>query len=178
MGNDNWYILFVVAGREEAIAKEIERRFRKENFKPFVPLRDTIRKEHGVTKHIKEKMFPGYLFIEAAMKQDEFLEATQNFVSATYGAIRVLTYGDGSAALRNEDKHFIHYLIGNERCMQMSTAIKEGSKITVLYGPLKGIESTIKKVNSHKRTAWIEVEFLGAMRQVAVGLEFIRGVNE
>lgn len=68
-------------------------------------------------------------------------------------------------------------LCNDDHCIESSSGIKEGSKIIITDGPLKGFESAIKKVNRHKRQALIELEFMGSMRMVSVALEVLEKVN-
>jgi transcriptional antiterminator NusG len=48
-----------------------------------------------------------------------------------------------------------------------------GDKIHITDGPLKGRESIVRKVNRHKRLAWIEIKFMGEARLVSVALEIV-----
>ena len=52
-----------------------------------------------------------------------------------------------------------------------SSGIKVDRNIYIQEGPLKGKESNLKKVDRHKRRAYIELYFMGMTRQVIVGLE-------
>ena len=48
--------------------------------------------------------------------------------------------------------------------------IKHGIPI-VTSGPLQGKEYLIRKIDRHKRTAWLEIPFDGQKQQITVGLE-------
>lgn len=52
-----------------------------------------------------------------------------------------------------------------------------GDRIQILDGSLKGLESIVRKVNRHKRQAWIEIEFMGDIRLVSVALEIVEKVS-
>lgn len=39
-----------------------------------------------------------------------------------------------------------------------------------------GLESIIRKINRHKRQAIIELDFMGAVRQISVALEILEKV--
>ena len=41
-------------------------------------------------------------------------------------------------------------------------------------GPLKNHESLIRKINRHKRKAWLEMSMFGQSQLVEVGLEIIK----
>ena len=60
----------------------------------------------------------------------------------------------------------------------MSEGIIVGDKVTILSGPLKGMESTIQKIDRHKRKAWLNLEMFGRMQLVEVGVEIVKKVSE
>jgi transcriptional antiterminator NusG len=55
----------------------------------------------------------------------------------------------------------------------MSKGIIEGDHIIVESGPLKGYEGFIKKIDRHKRIAFIDVELFNTVTTVKVGLEIV-----
>lgn len=58
----------------------------------------------------------------------------------------------------------------------MSKGIIEGERTIVLSGPLKGKEGYIKKIDRHKRKAWLEVELFGRIQNIQLGLEIVSKV--
>jgi len=50
--------------------------------------------------------------------------------------------------------------------------VRTGSE-RITSGPLVGMESRIKKINRHKREALVEMEVMGAVREVRVMLEVV-----
>lgn len=49
----------------------------------------------------------------------------------------------------------------------------EGNEIKIISGPLKDMEGMVKKINLHKRTAEVEVEFMGRKTAVYLGIELL-----
>jgi transcriptional antiterminator NusG len=163
-----------MSGREESVVRDFEKRFKEHNFKAFIPTREVIFRKNGRNQKEKEPMFPGYVFVETVMSGKEFLEKTTSFVRVSDGIMRVLRYGGtDDIAIRKEEMRILQYLLGDKRCVETSTGFKEGDKIIITAGVLKGHESIIKRVNAHKREATIEIEFMGGMRLSTVGLEII-----
>ena len=61
-----------------------------------------------------------------------------------------------------------------DRVTRLSTVkIKEGMKIQILDGPLKGNESIIKKVNLHKKTVTINLPIAGRENLIDVGIDIV-----
>jgi transcriptional antiterminator NusG len=59
----------------------------------------------------------------------------------------------------------------------MSKGIIEGDQIIVERGPLKGYEGFIKKIDRHKRIAFIDIELFNTITTIKVGLEIVSKVS-
>ena len=55
----------------------------------------------------------------------------------------------------------------------MSQGYIVGDKVNIISGPLVGYEGKIKKIDRHKRIAYIEVSLFDQVVVVQVGLEII-----
>jgi transcriptional antiterminator NusG len=47
----------------------------------------------------------------------------------------------------------------------------ENSQVIILSGPLEGMEGYIKKIDRHKRKAYLEIPMFGGVQTVEMGLE-------
>lgn len=47
----------------------------------------------------------------------------------------------------------------------------------LLSGPLMGLEGAIRKIDRHKRKAWLEMEMFGRRQQIEIGLEIIKKIE-
>ena len=65
---------------------------------------------------------------------------------------------------------------GEERILKMSEGYLVGSELVVTDGHLKDYQGKVMKIDRHKRTAVLELEFLGRKMKVTVGLEVVRKV--
>ena len=63
-----------------------------------------------------------------------------------------------------------------EQLVAMSTGIIENDQVRILTGPLQGMEGYIRKINRHKRKAWVSIEMFGRSVDMEVGLEIIKKV--
>lgn len=78
--------------------------------------------------------------------------------------------------LSEEEVCFIRQLTGDSDTVKMSEGIIEHDKVKVLCGPLVGLESTICKIDRHKRKAWSNTEIFGRQQLIEVGLEVIKKI--
>ena len=67
---------------------------------------------------------------------------------------------------------------GPKQIVGMSEGVIEGSQIIISSGPLQGLEGYIKKIDRHKRKAWVELPMFGRLQKVEVGLEIVRKTLE
>lgn len=173
-----WYVLFVKTGREEKIELCLKEQLNTEVFMPFVPILEVLVKISGKVRKEFKPLFPGYVFIESEVSSLEFLTNIRCIFSLSQDIIRVLNYGEPShTAMKECERGFLLELCNEEHCVESSFGIKEGNQIHITDGPLKGQESIVKKVNRHKRKAWIEMIFMGEMRLVCVSLEVMEKVG-
>lgn len=83
---------------------------------------------------------------------------------------------DGAIPLYQEEVEFLQRYTGEERILKMSEGYLVGSELVVTDGPLKDYQGKVMKIDRHKRTAVLELEFLGRKTKVTVGLEVVRKV--
>lgn len=123
----------------------------------------------------KRPLFPGYVFVETNMPQNEFKAAASVILQDSSDIIRLLQNGKGgSIALQDDERQRLEYLFKGKRCLEHSVGYIEGDKIIITGGPLIGLEGSIKKINRHNRTATIEVQMFGQVQFVNVALEIFR----
>ena len=76
--------------------------------------------------------------------------------------------------LDDRDIAFINAFTSPEnRTVRMSTGVVEGDDVIILNGPLMGRAGWIKKIDRHKRLAYLEVEMPGRTTTVKLGLEIV-----
>jgi transcriptional antiterminator NusG len=87
----------------------------------------------------------------------------------------LLHYGDNKkdVAVREEERSYWERLFDADFCVVGSVGFIEGDTIQITSGSLIGLEGQIKKINRHKREAIVEMEIVGARREVTLMLEII-----
>lgn len=69
--------------------------------------------------------------------------------------------------------HFLLTFGKDDQIVEMSEGIIENDQIIITRGPLKGHEGLIKKIDRHKRRAYLELEMFGRKIETQVGLEVV-----
>ena len=164
-----WYAIQVKTGREEKVKQLLEGIVPQNLFDEcLVIYYETKIKRNQEWKIEQKKTFPGYLFL-ITDKIDVMRQQLGQIPEMT----RILGYDGEIVPLSEEETSFIQRLSDGNGCIEMSLGIQVGDQIIVNSGPLKGMESTIRKIDRHKRVAIIELKMLGDIREIIVGLEII-----
>lgn len=168
-----WYVLFVQTGRERKIEQFLNKQLNTDECKPFIPLEEVLFKKSGIMKKEIRILFPGYVFVESELPGAQFIKVINSIAKRLSDMVCVLKYSDTEIAMKESERQMLLGLCNNDHCIESSYGIIEGDKIHIIDGSLKGMESIVKKVNRHKRQAWIEIEIMGDVRLVSVGLEIV-----
>lgn len=164
-----WYVIWTATGKEEELRNEIVKSVSQELYsKCWVPCRMERRKESGRWLDVKKVLFPGYLFIET------------NDIEAIYIELRHIVYfskilktGDCYTPVNAKEEQLIRRLTGEGDIVTISSGIIENDKVIIHSGPLKGMEGFIKKIDRHKRKAYLKIEMFNRMVETCVGLEIV-----
>jgi len=173
-----WYVLFVKSGKERKVEQYLRKELDTDISIPFIPLQEILFRRSGTVKKEIRPLFPGYVFVESILSGQDFLEEANYLINKSGDIISLLKYSDTEVAMKESEKLRLLSLCNNDHCIEVSYGIIEGDKIRIFDGPLKGMESIVKKVNRHKREALIEIEIMGSVRLVTVALEVINKVAD
>lgn len=168
-GRKMWYVIQVQTGTEERIRLQCENRIPKEVLRScFLPYYEEQRKIQGKWTTQKKLLFPGYVF--AVTEQiEELYEGLKKIIGTT----KLIGTGKEIVPLKEEEVRFLCEFGGEEHVAEMSKGIIEQSKVIITSGPLMGKEGYIRKIDRHKRKAWLEIEMFGRKQTVQAGLEIV-----
>jgi len=173
----NCFVLLVKIGYEEKVAQILKSKLEPSLFLPFIPSKEILFRRNGITSKINEICFRGYIFIESEHCIDEFIIRICPFIRMINEIYKIVNYGDKQdIAMRENERTMLKGLYGSNYCIKGSVGFIESDRIRIIEGALMGIESIIKKINRHKREAIIEIEFMGGLRQITVGLEIVEKI--
>lgn len=163
MPKPHWYVIQVETGREqqscELIARACHMRDAENPGKPplasevFSPRYQTQFKHGGEWHDEKRLLLPGYV---VAVTRNPWELA--RVLRAIPGLTRILTMGETYAPLSTDDRQWIErWTTEGDRTIPMSVAYKEGDKVVVASGPLKGLEFLITRVRRRQCVAELEL---------------------
>ena len=162
-----WYVMQVRTGSEENIRLQCEARISRDVMERcFIPYYEERRRIRGEWITVKKILFPGYVFLITENIDELFFQLRE-----VSGLTKLLGTGEDVIPLTETETAFLQRFGGEDQIVEMSEGIIEKSRIRILSGPLMGMEGQIRKIDRHKRKAWLEVEMFGRIQQVEVGLE-------
>ena len=175
-----YYVIQVKTGKEEQTMEDI-RHLGKDDpyFDVFSPYKEVYRKYGGERRKVKERCFPGYLFVETNDVDRLFRELYE------LEAFTRLLGREGKtnhfAPLLEKEERMINILYGREQDRTSKIldieVLKEGDRVRVLDGPLMDMEFPVKKVDLHRRRILLDLSLAGRDTKVEVGINIVMKVD-
>lgn len=167
-----WYVMQVYSGREEYAKELIEKYKCQKNMEACrIPLYVRMRKQGNVWYPETKVLFPGYLFV----KTDRVVELYER-LKAIPKMTRLLGTGKEIVPITAEEERFLVKIGGDDLVVELSRGIIEQKQVKVMSGPLQNMEGSIRRIDRHKRLAWIKVEMFGREMEIPLGLEVMQVV--
>lgn len=165
----NWYAIFVETGREEEVQRFIEILFPQGEIKTLVPKRKLIERRQGKTFEIIKDLIPGYVLTYANMNDELYYQ-----LKALPAVYRVLKDDSQPIPIRAGEMDMILKLTRHGDVIELSDIYREGDHITVLDGPLKGMEGIIERFDHRKKRVKVRLEFLGEYKRIDLGANMVQ----
>ena len=109
-------------------------------------------------------LFPGYVFLVS-----EQVNALKEQLHRVLGLSKLIGTGEEIIPLSEDEVKLLKKLGKKEQIVEMSVGVIEDDCVKILEGPLMGMEGCIRKIDRHKRKAWIEVEMFGRSMEMQIG---------
>lgn len=163
-----WYALFVETGKEEEVQKWLNFSFNEGTLHTLVPKRKLNEKRNGKWQSIIKKLFPSYVFIKTNIDLNIYKK-----IRDLPHVIRILNTDSYYTQIDQKEMSILLRLIGENSLIDCSKVLLENSKIIVKEGPLFGLEGIIKKIDKHKSRARVQLNLIGDLRMVDLGIELL-----
>lgn len=169
----NWYVLFVMGGKEQSICDFLNL---DEELHAFAIQKEVIHKKAGKVITVQRPLFPSYIFVETKAEQKVFQEILKQKRIQKEGIIKELRYEDEVNSLTNSERAYLEGLIDEEYVVKKSVGYVVDDKVVIQEGPLKGYESNIVKIDRHQKKAELEVNISGNVIRAKVSLEIVKKI--
>jgi len=164
-----WYIVHTYSGHENRVAQTLKSRaevkgFTDKIFKVFIPSQEKVVVSEGKKRKIKERLFPGYVYINMLLDEDSWA-----FVRNTQGITGFIGSGATPTPLpENEVVALMKYVVTETPKFEMK--YQEGDSVKITEGPFADSIGKISEVNEDQGKVKVLVSFFG--KEVPIELEF------
>ena len=165
---ENWYVIQVRSGKEEEIKNTCQRMISSDVLQEcFIPRCIRLRKKQGSWQESEEILFKGYLFMVTDQIENLF-----NKLKLIPDLTKVLgNDGEYICPIIKDEARFLMEFGRKEHVVKMSQGHIIDNRLLIVKGPLVGYENKIRKIDRHKRVAFIEVSLFDQVQVVQVGLD-------
>lgn len=164
-----WYVVQVRTGTEERTRLQCQAKIPGDVLERcFIFYYEEKKRIGGKWITQKKVLYPGYIFV-VTEDVEKLYEQLKNIGSLT----KLIGTGETIVPLSQKEVDFLKGFGGEDQIVGMSEGIIEQSKVMITSGPLQGIEGFIKKIDRHKRKAYLEIPMFGKIQNVQVGLEIV-----
>jgi len=140
-----WRILYVRARFE----KKIEKQLLDMGIKTFLPLREVLRQWTDRRKKVVVPLFPSYIFVHVNERQ-------RIKTLDVFGTVKYVQFSGKLAEVRPDIIESIRIAVdGPARLNVVSTQLKPGASVKVMYGPLAGMRGNLVEYRGSKKVAII-----------------------
>ena len=164
------YVVQVLTGKEKTVKylvdKIVDTHLVEECFIPYFKLKKRMQ---GEWQLVEERLTPGYIYVKT-----RDIESVSQALYSVPSFTKLLGNDGGFIPLRKDEMRWLDKLTGaGDRTVDMSEGIIEGDQVFITSGPLVGCEALIKKIDRHKRLAYIDMHMFGRTKTIRVGLEIV-----
>ena len=164
-----WYVVQVMSGKEHNITELCKTYLLDEEEEVFVPLYERKKKIKGNWQTYQAILFPGYVFFMTDQVEDLFFR-----LKKVDGLTKILRTGEDFTPLHEREVKFLQDFGKKDHVVEMSIGYIEGDQVIITSGPMTDWQGKVKKIDRHKKTAILEMEFFGGrLTEVTVGLEIV-----
>lgn len=168
-----WYVVQTRTGTEQSIQLQCQKYISDEVLERcFIPYYEEKKRIRGEWTTQTKVLFPGYVFMIT-----ENIEILYEALKRVNGLTKLIGTGEDIVPLNDEEIEFMESFGGANQVVEMSEGIIEHSQVKILSGPLQGKEGYIRKIDRHKRKAWLEMEMFGRIQKIQVGLEIVAKIE-
>ena len=168
-----WYVIQVRSGSEIKIMNFCREFLKYEGEECFIPTVVRRKRIRGEWQNVETKLFPGYLFFDTQDCEDLYFRL-KKITELT----KILKSADRFAPLPAHEDRILDRMLGKNHVLEMSEGIIVGDEVRISTGPLSQLSGSIKKIDRHKRTAYVEIEFMGEKKTIKAGLEIVDKITK
>ena len=166
-----WYVVHVKTSYEGRVKESLEQRIKSlgvedKIFDIVIPVRETIVVKKGKKTNVKEKVFPGYIFIKMILDDDSWL-----VVRTTQGVTGFVGAGTKPTPITEREVGAIMKFIQQEQ-PKFKTKFSTGEAVKIIEGPFSDFLGTVESIDDERGKVKVLVSIFD--RETPVELDFLQ----
>ena len=137
---------------------------RKKMIETFLPKVQVMSRRKDRRKRIMVPLLPGYLFVRTDMNPYHYWD-----IIKTYGVVRVIGIKGKPVPVKADEIASLRILDGTDRTVSNQAYIKQGDRVMIMEGALKGLTGYYVKHKGKSGKVVVSIELL--QRSLAVEIE-------
>lgn len=157
-----WFIVQTYAGYENKVKANLEQRIatmvmEDRIFRVLIPVEDKVYVKDGKTKHVKRKVFPGYVLVEMMLDDQSWY-----VVRHTPGITGFVGSGNHPIPLTDREVNEIMGKIGKDQARpKMEIPFKIGDTVRIKSGPFEGQVGPVVEIAADKGKVKLTITVFG-----------------
>ena len=162
----HWHALYTRSRYEKRVADEIQ----KKGIQAYLPLTRILRRWSDRKKWVDEPLFRSYVFIQGnSIERYRSLQTT--------GVVRMVEFQGKPAIVPEEEIDRIKRILKEGECVEPCDAISIGDRVSIVRGPLLGIEGRLIEIQGRSRLV-VSVESINQALRLCVSRSDVRILNK
>lgn len=164
------FCLFCKTGREITLAEELNRTYPDYLALPFV--RAMHRSRLGVRFLEQDILLAGYIFLYLPESNED------SIMLAAKTGFRILGDIDGLKALKGANRDYAAWVLSYGGIIGVSKALRVGSRVKIVDGPLLHIEGYIAEYSKKNRNCRVQIDVEGKELKAWLPFEWVEAKDE
>ncbi len=164
----NWYVLYTKSRHEKLVESELL----KKGLEAFTPKLTIKSKWSDRTKLIEEPLFKSYCFVRFSINNS----STRNEILAQKGVVSIVRFNDRYVAVEDSVISSLKILIENNLKLDPCPFLKEGDKVVIRKGSLKGVEGYIVEKRDKNTVLVISIDAIASSVKCIIPVDFVNSV--
>lgn len=166
-----WYVLHSQTGHENRVQNNLEQRIQSlgvedKIFQIIVPMREIVVIKKGKKTKQKEKVFPGYIFIQMELDDESWL-----VVRTTEGVTGFIGAGTKPTPISDKEVAAIMKFVKQEQ-PKFKTQFSVGEAVKIIEGPFADFLGTVEEIDEEKGQIRVLVSMFD--RETPMDLDFLQ----
>ncbi len=155
-----WYAIHSRSRHEDVVLNGLKKKL----IDAFLPKMQVMSRRKDRRKTILVPILPGYVFVHSDLNLYQYWD-----IIKTYGVVRILGIQGKPVPVKDEEIASLKTLHGTDRTVRNQAYMKEGDRIMIMEGPLKGLTGFYIRHKGKVDKIVISIELL--QRSLAVEVE-------